>query len=53
MRECAYTARLFASDESSFITGHALMVDGGLTAQMQDASAKYVKDQVLREFTVE
>ena len=40
---------LLACDESSFVTGHALMVDGGLTAQLQDAASKYVEEQVLAE----
>ena len=31
------------------IPGHALMVDGGLTAQLQDAAAQYVEEQVLAE----
>jgi len=49
MRECAYAALFPASDESSFVTGHALMVDDGLTAQLQDAAAKFVEEQVLKE----
>jgi NAD(P)-dependent dehydrogenase (short-subunit alcohol dehydrogenase family) len=49
MRECADAALFLASGESSFVTGHALMVDGGLTAQLQDAAAKFVEEQVWKE----
>ena len=47
--ECAHAALFLACNESSFVTGHALMVDGGLTAQLQDSVAKKNEEQVLAE----
>ena len=41
-REVAQAAVFLASDEASFITGIALMVDGGLTIQLQDSLAHKV-----------
>jgi NAD(P)-dependent dehydrogenase (short-subunit alcohol dehydrogenase family) len=34
--EIAQAVRFLVSNEASFVTGHALIVDGGLTAQLQD-----------------
>lgn len=35
--DIANAVRFLISDQASFITGHALVVDGGLTAQLQDS----------------
>jgi len=41
-RDIANAALYLASDEGSFVTGHALVVDGGMTAQLQDSHAERV-----------
>lgn len=46
-REVAQAALFLASDEASFITGHALLVDGGLTAQLQDSVGAVVQRALL------
>ena len=47
-RDIAYAALFFASDESTWVTGQVLAVDGGLTSQLQDDLAfrleRYLKD---------
>jgi NAD(P)-dependent dehydrogenase (short-subunit alcohol dehydrogenase family) len=39
-QDIANAALYLASDEASFVTGHALVVDGGMTVQLQDSFAR-------------
>ncbi len=44
--DIANAALFLASDEATFITGHALVVDGGMTAQLQDDLANRMAEYV-------
>lgn len=41
-QDIANAALYLASDEASFVTGHALVVDGGMTVQLQDSHSQRV-----------
>ncbi len=47
--DIANAALYLASDEASFVTGHALVVDGGMTIQLQDSFSGRIVE-FLREF---
>ena len=47
-RDIAAGVSYLVSDEAAFVTGHALVIDGGLSLQLQDSLARRTRDH-LRE----
>jgi NAD(P)-dependent dehydrogenase (short-subunit alcohol dehydrogenase family) len=45
-QDIANAALYLASDEATFVTGHALVVDGGMTVQLQDSHSQRVVEFV-------
>jgi NAD(P)-dependent dehydrogenase (short-subunit alcohol dehydrogenase family) len=44
--DIAKVIRFLLSDDAGFVTGHALVADGGLTAQLQDSAAHAVSNHI-------
>jgi NAD(P)-dependent dehydrogenase (short-subunit alcohol dehydrogenase family) len=47
--DIAKVIRFLLSDDAAFVTGHALVADGGLTAQLQDTAANTVSAYIYNE----
>jgi NAD(P)-dependent dehydrogenase (short-subunit alcohol dehydrogenase family) len=47
--DIAKVIRFLLSDDAGFVTGHALVADGGLTAQLQDTAANAVSQYIYAE----
>lgn len=47
--DIAKVVRFLLSDDAAFVTGHALVADGGLTAQLQDTAANAVTQHIMAE----
>ena len=50
--DIAKVIRFLLSDDAGFVTGHALVADGGLTAQLQDSAAGVATAYLLEELGV-
>jgi NAD(P)-dependent dehydrogenase (short-subunit alcohol dehydrogenase family) len=51
--DIAKVIRFLLSDDAAFVTGHALVADGGLTAQLQDTTAYAVTEHIFSELGME